>query len=227
MPKVLIVDDDEDLRMVIADGLKHQKFLSEEVANGTEAKERLEASTYDLIILDWNLPDTPGIDVCRWFRSRGGSTPILMLTGRGVIGDKLTGFDAGADDYLTKPFEMRELIARLNALMRRGGMVAPTRALTLGALALDPPSHCATLDGKDIQLTPKEFDILEFFMRHPGHVFSAETILDRLWQNSTEVSPDIVRVYIKRLREKLDKHGRGSLIKNVHSVGYKLSPEGL
>ena len=145
-----------------------------------------------------------------------------MLTGKDQIEDKEDGFDAGVDDYLTKPFDVRELTARLNALTRRGGQVAPSRVLKLGNLTVDPAAHSATVDEHDIRLTPKEFDILEFLLRHPNQVFSPETLLDRLWKDGFDVSPDTVRVYIKRLREKLEKYGRGSLIKNVHGVGYKL-----
>ncbi len=222
MPKVLIVDDDARLRMNISDWLEHQRFDVEQAKNGVEAKEMLSAYSYDLVILDWNLPDTEGVEICRWFRGRGGSTPVLMLTGKDMIQDKVEGFDAGADDYLTKPFELLELTARLNALMRRGGAVAPTRVLNQGGLVIDPVAHSAKIDGKQMQLTPKEFDILEFLLRHPDQVFSADTLLDRLWKSDAEVSPDTVRVYIKRLREKLEKHGRGGMLKNVHGVGYKL-----
>lgn len=222
MPKVLIVDDDPRVRMNICDWLEHQRFDVEEAKNGMEAKEKLSAFSYDLVVLDWNLGDADGVDICRWFRLRGGTTPILMLTGKDMIKDKVTSFDAGVDDYLTKPFELLELTARLNALLRRGGMVAPSRSVIQGGLSIDPSAHSAKIDGQELQLTPKEFDILEFLLRHPDQVFSAEALLDRLWKSDAEVSPDTVRVYIKRVREKLEKHGRGNMLKNVHGVGYKL-----
>lgn len=225
MPKVLLVDDDQRLRMNISDWLEHQRFDIDEAKNGVEAKEKLAAFSYDLVVLDWNLPDAEGIEICRWFRARGGTTPILMLTGKDMIQDKVDSFDAGVDDYLTKPFELLELSARLNALLRRGGMVAPTRTLSLGCVTIDPVGHIVKIEGKELSLTPKEFDILEFMVRHPGQVFSADTLLDRLWKSDAEVSPDTVRVYIKRLREKLEKHGRAGLLKNVHGVGYKLVPD--
>ena len=225
MPKVLFVDDDEQLRTVVSDWLEHERFIVDLAGDGNEGKEKLAFSTYDLIVLDWNLPGMSGIEICRWFREQGGNTPVLMLTGKDQIEDKETGFDAGADDYLTKPFQIRELIARLNALQRRGGMVTPTRNLQIGTLVLDPVGHCAKIDGKNMQLTPTEFDILEFFLRHPDQVFSAETLIDRLWKDGASVSPDNVRVYIKRLRSKLELFGHGALLKNVHSVGYKLSAE--
>lgn len=225
MPKVLLVDDDARLRMNISDWLEHHRFDVDEAGNGVEAKEKLAAFTYDLVVLDWNLGDAEGVDICRWFRGRGGTTPILMLTGKDMVQDKVESFDAGVDDYLTKPFELLELTARLNALMRRGGLVAPTRVLEKGGLLIDPTAHSAKIDGKEMQLTPKEFDILEFLMRHPDQVFSADALLDRLWKSDAEVSPDTVRVYIKRLREKLEKHGRGGMLKNIHGVGYKLALE--
>jgi DNA-binding response OmpR family regulator len=222
MPKVLIVDDDARIRMNIADWLEHQRYDVDEAKNGAEAKEKLGAFSYDLVVLDWNLGDAEGVDICRWFRGRGGATPILMLTGKDHVDDKVTSFDAGADDYLTKPFELLELTARLNALMRRGGLVAPSRIIDISGINVDPIAHSVKIDGKELQLTPKEFDILEFMLRHKDQVFSADALLDRLWKSDAEVSPDTVRVYIKRLREKLEKHGRGGLIKNVHGVGYKL-----
>jgi DNA-binding response OmpR family regulator len=222
MPKVLIVDDDARVRMNISDWLEHQRFDVEEAKNGMEAKEKLSAFGYDLVVLDWNLGDADGVDICRWFRGRGGTTPILMLTGKDMIKDKVDSFEAGVDDYLTKPFELLELTARLNALLRRGGLVAPSRSVTKGSLSIDPPAHSAKIDGKELPLTPKEFDILEFLLRHPDQVFSADALLDRLWKSDAEVSPDTVRVYIKRLREKLAEHGHEGMLKNVHGVGYKL-----
>jgi DNA-binding response OmpR family regulator len=225
MPKVLLVDDDARLRMNIGDWLEHQRYDVDQAGNGVEAKERLTSFTYDLIVLDWNLPDTEGVDICRWFRGRGGGTPILMLTGKDHVKDKVESFDAGADDYLTKPFELLELTARLSALLRRGGFVQPSRTHSLGCLVVDPVEHSVKVDGKEIQLTPKEFDILEFMVRHPSQVFSADALLDRLWKSDAEVSPDTVRVYIKRLREKLEKHGHGGMLKNIHGVGYKLVVE--
>lgn len=225
MPKVLLVDDDTRLRINLVDWLEHQRFDVEEAKNSSEAKELLAGYSYDLIILDWNLPDGEGIEVCRWYRARGGATPILMLTGRDLVQNKVDCFDAGVDDYLTKPFELLELTARLNALLRRAATIVPSRVLNLGGLTVDPSAHIAKIDGNEVQLTPKEFDILEFFLRHPDKVFSADALLDRLWKSDAEVSPDTVRVYIKRLREKLEKHGRGGVLKNIHGVGYKLVTE--
>jgi DNA-binding response OmpR family regulator len=222
MPKVLIVDDDEQLQLMVADFLEHHRYTVESALTALDARDRISAFSYDLIVLDWGLPGDSGLEICRWFRSRGGQTPILILTGKDQIDDKESGFDAGADDYLTKPFEARELLARLNALLRRGGLVAPSRILKLGNLTLDPVAHCAKIDENSIQLTPKEFDILEFLMRHPDQLFSAEMLLDRLWKDGIDISLDTVRVYIKRLREKLKLYGREALIQNVHGLGYKL-----
>lgn len=225
MPKVLLVDDDEKLLVAVGDFLEHQRFIVDTAASGTDAKEKLQVFSYDLLVIDWNIPEPSGLDLCRWFRGRGGNTPILMLTGRSMIDDKESGFEAGVDDYLTKPFELRELAARLKALTRRGGSVAPSRILSLCGVVVEPEAFKAKLDGKDFPLTPKEFEILEFLMRHHDQVFSIEALLDRLWKDGAEVSTDTVRVYIRRLREKFEKCGRGSLIKNVHSVGYKFSTD--
>jgi len=225
MPKLLLIDDDVPLLTAVADSLKTQHFTVDTACDGTKAQGMLRETTYDLIVVDWGIPGLSGLDLCKWFRGRGGTTPMLMLTGKADIEDKETGFNAGVDDYLTKPFDVKELALRLNALLRRGGVVVPTRVLQLGNLSVDPSTHRAMVEGKDLELTPKEFDILEFFIRHQNQVFSLENLIDRLWKSGAEVSTETVRVFIRRLRDKLEKHGCGALIKNVHGVGYKLSSD--
>jgi DNA-binding response OmpR family regulator len=224
MPKALLADDDARLRQLVGDWLEHHQYHVDAVPDGEQAKEFLGRGAYDVIILDWEMPGLSGVDLCSWFRSRGGTTPVLMLTGKDKIDDKEGGFGAGVDDYLTKPFELRELTVRLNALLRRG-QVAASRKLQVGPLVVDPESHSATIDGNELKLTATEFAVLEFLGRHPNQVFSADALIDRVWKSSTEISPDTVRVYIKRLREKFQLLGHGELIKNVHGVGYKLVAE--
>lgn len=222
MPKVLMADDDERLRTLVGDWLEHDRFTVDLAADGDECKEYLLGSTYDVLIIDWNMPKISGVELCRWFRSRGGTTPILMLTGKDKIDEKEEGFAAGVDDYFTKPFEVRELAARVKALLRRGS-VAASRTTTIGPLVINPDAHEVTLNNEPVKLTGSEFMLLEFLGRHPNQVFSASALLDRLWSGTTDISPEAVRVYLGRLRAKLEGLGQADLIENVHGVGYKLN----
>jgi DNA-binding response OmpR family regulator len=223
MAKILIVEDEIDLSEPVRAYLTHEHHLVEVVADGREAMERLRFYKYDLIILDWMLPGVQGVDVCKTFRASGGTTPILMLTSRKQTQDKITGLDAGADDYITKPFDVAEISARVRALLRRPQQVT-TNVLAARNVTLDPTTFKVTRDGADVQLLPKEFALLEFFMRYPGQVFSAEALLDRVWSSESEASPETIRTYIKRLRQKLDTPGQPSMLVTVHGVGYKLEP---
>lgn len=205
------------------DCLKAQNYLVDHVANGSEALERLKFFDYDLIVLDWQLPGMAGVDVCSNFRSRGGTTPVLMLTGKRSVDDKEQGLDAGADDYLTKPFQPRELTARLRALLRRPqGSVSKT--LKARDLELDPSTHKVTRAGNDINLLPKEFALLEFLMRHPNQVFSGEALIDRVWSTDSEATSTAVRINVNRLRGKIDSKDEPSFISTVHGVGYRFDP---
>lgn len=225
MAKILVIEDDEELAAVVQDWLTDENHVVDLLTKGADGIERLENYHYDLLILDINLPDMTGIEVCKKFRDSGGTTPILMLTGRTAISDKEQGLDAGADDYLTKPFHPRELSARVRALMRRvGGGNEVATVLKARDLVLDPASHEVTRNGNKISLLPKEFSLLEFLMRHPEEVFSSETLLDRVWSSESDVSPDTVKVHINKLRSKIDVDGETSLIATVHRVGYKLQP---
>lgn len=221
MAKVLIVEDDEALSATIFEWLTYERYSVESVANGREALERLEAFQYDAVVLDWQLPELTGIEIIRQFRARGGTTPILMLTGKQAIHDKEVGFDAGADDYLTKPFHPKELAVRIRALLRRpGGFVGSV--IKVGPVVLDSSNHRVEKDGQEVQLQPMEFTLLEFFMRHPNQVFSTEALLQRVWNSETEASLDAIYTCIRRIRKKLDSDGETSIIKTVHGVGYKL-----
>lgn len=221
MAKILLVEDEPDFSELIAGWLKNDHYLIESVENGEDAMDRLRFYKYDLVILDWMLPGISGVDVCKRYRSSGGTTPILMLTAKRHVDEKEAGLDAGADDYLTKPFELKELSARIRALLRRPSAFSGN-VLKVGNLVLESNSFKVTRDGEDIQLLPKEFALLEFLMRHPNQVFSAEAILDRVWSSDSEASPETIRTYIKRLRKKLDVEGTPSLLCTVHGVGYKL-----
>lgn len=224
MAKILVVEDDLGLSRMVRDWLTFEHHLVETADNGRDGLDKLSFYEYDVVVLDWELPEMTGVEIIREFRSRGGTTPVLMLTGKGSVSDKELSFDAGADDYLTKPFHMKELSMRLRALLRRSSGFTGD-ALTFRDLMLEPSKHRVTRDGKDVQLLPKEFSLLEFFMRHPNQVFSAEALLSRVWASETDTTVDAVSTCIKRLRKKVDVEGRTSVIKTVHGVGYKLESE--
>jgi DNA-binding response OmpR family regulator len=227
MAKVLLVDDDVRLSAVVDDFLTGEGYEIECQSRGLDGWAKMLASDYDLIILDWNLPDTTGLDLCKRFRAEGRYTPVLLLTGRDKTADKIEGLDAGADDFLTKPFNMHELSARARALLRRFQTYPinnKTEALSAGDLVLDRKSRSVIRGESKILLLPKEFALLEFFMLNPEQAFSANEILDKVWSEENETSPDTVRVHITKLRGKLGGSLDDSPIKTLHRVGYMFSP---
>jgi two-component system copper resistance phosphate regulon response regulator CusR len=223
MPKILLVEDELAIADLVLDCLQAADYMVDHLPDGAEAINRLKYSDYDLIILDWNLPGLSGIDICRQYRSKGGGSLILMLTSRREIDDKEAGFDAGADDYLTKPFHARELTARVRALLKRSTTTSSNQ-LTAGDVMLQVDTHQVFVGGREVQLMPKEFALLEFFLRYPNRVFSADAIIDRVWSTDTESNPSVVRTYVNRLRAKLDVDGKESVIATVHGVGYRFIP---
>ncbi|MBX9687157.1 MAG: response regulator transcription factor [Candidatus Obscuribacterales bacterium] len=223
MAKVLIIEDDKQLSLLISDWLRGQGHLPEAIYKGAEGLERLKFYKYDLVILDWELPEISGPEICKEYRSSGGATPILMLTGKKELDDKEEGLDAGADDYLTKPFALKELGARLRALLRRPAVVVQNE-LIAGDITLRPGSRQAFKAGEELNLQPKELALLEFFMRHPNQPFSSEALLERVWVSDSDAAPDTVRIQIMRLRNKIDDDGKESMIRTVHRVGYMLVP---
>lgn len=223
MSKVLLVEDDLVTCDMVRDWLEHELYTVEAAHTGEEALDLMKLYQYDIVVLDWGLPGKSGVEILSRFRADGGTTPVLILTGKRSVGEKEEGLDAGADDYLTKPFELKELSARVRALLRRP-IAFSGSILQAGSLALEPNSFKVTRGGAEIALLPKEFALLEFLMRHPGQVFSAEAILDRVWTSESEASPETIRTYIKRLRKKLDVEGQPSILGTVHGVGYKLDP---
>lgn len=223
MAKILLVEDEPLFSDLIEDVLKEQKHVVDVVPDGQAALNVLRWSQYDLIILDWNLPGLAGVDVLKAFRARGGSAPVLMLTAKSAVEDKETGLDSGADDYLTKPFHEKELAARVRSLLRRPAPVQKN-LLEAGGIALDTASHRVVVDGREVNLLPKEFSLLEFFMRHPGQTFSNESLIERVWSAESDASPDSIRTYVKRLRAKIDVEGRPSLFSTVYGVGYRFDP---
>ncbi len=219
MAKILLIEDDEQLSDIVRTALLFEHHTVDAVVNGAEGYGFLCMNPYDLVVLDWGLPEMNGIDICRGYRAKGGIAPILMLTGKGNISEKESGFDAGADDYLTKPFHMKELLARVRALLRRPASLVET-VLKAGNLSLDPKKHRAFLNGESLSLVPKEFSLLEFFMRHPGQVFTPESLLEHVWPTDSDSTSLAVRTTMKRLRKKIDPDGK--LLKTEHGIGYML-----
>lgn len=221
MAKILIVEDDKDLAKVVCEWLSFEHHTVEAVFTGGDGLSHVKTYSYDLIVLDMHLPEVAGLQILKEFRGMGGATPILILTGQSEIADKEAGFDAGADDYLTKPFHPRELSARVRALLRRPHHFTGT-SLQQNDLVLDSDKHCVMRSGEEISLVPREFALLEFFMRHPDKIFSAETLLERVWRDDSEATTDAVTTCVKRLRKKLDQPDGPSVIRTIARVGYKL-----
>lgn len=225
MAKILVAEDFAPMSSALEDWLTHEAHQVEIVGSGNEALALLRVYKYDIVILDWMLPGLTGIDVCKQYRSRGGTTPILMLTGKGTTDDKEQGLDTGADDYLVKPVDFKELSARIRALLRRASALT-SNVLIAGPLKLDLTTHEVTRDGQPIHLSPTEQNLLEFFMRHPKQVFTAEALLERVWKSDALTSLDTIRSFIRMLRKKIDQGGRRSLISTIHGAGYKLEIDG-
>jgi two-component system, OmpR family, response regulator len=221
MAKLLLVEDDVDLTVMIVEWLSFEHHSVEVVHNGREGMERLRLCHYDAVILDWSLPEMTGLEICRQYRQESGVAPVIMLTGKNSISDKENGLDSGADDYLTKPFNMKELSARIRAVLRRASN-SPTNILTVGELTIDPTKYKLTKNGKEIQLLPREFALLEFLMRHPDEVFSGDALLQRVWHSESDATSDAIRTCIKRLRQKIDGDSDDSVIQTISRVGYKL-----
>jgi len=220
--KVLVAEDNLDFLEQIVGWLKSEGYTVESVTTGTSALERLKFYEYDVVILDWNMPGMTGLEICTEFRENGGITPILMLTGRDTTRDKTQGLDAGADDYLTKPFDLLELSARLRSLQRRPKLVQGA-VLRAGALELNTVAREATINSAQrIVLLPLEYALLEFLMRHPNEVFSHTVLVDRVWKSESNSTAEAVRTCVMSLRKKIAVDGVPSIIKTVHGLGYKL-----
>ena len=221
--KVLICEDDGRLARALKRALEEELYVVEVVEDGKVALVVGAEPTLDAIILDIMLPSMDGLEVCRRLRSTGVKTPILILTARGGVDDRVRGLDAGADDYLAKPFALPELLARLRALGRRSAMDLDAGGrLQVGDLALDPSTHSAIRDGKEIYLTVKEFVLLELLMRHKGQVLTRSQILDHVWEFDHDLTSNVVDTYMHYLRNKVDRGFGGQRIQTIRGVGYRL-----
>jgi two-component system, OmpR family, response regulator len=223
--RILIVEDRAKMAGLIRRGLRKEGMASDVAATGEDALWMAEATEYDAVILDVMLPGVDGFEVCRRLRGKGVWTPILMLTARDGVRDRVTGLDGGADDYLTKPFSYAELLARLRALVRRGAVERPAE-LKVGDLRLDPARRQVRRGEDEIQLSPKEFSILETFMRRPGEVISRFQLLEHSWDYEYENRSNVVDSYIRFLRRKVDRPFGTHSIETVRGVGYRLREDG-
>jgi two-component system OmpR family response regulator len=222
--RVLVVEDEVPLAKLVREGLKSEGLLADVAIRGEDALWMASASSYDVICLDVNLPGIDGFETCRRLRADGVATPVLMLTARDAVDDRITGLDTGADDYLVKPFDFGELLARLRALARRPPGSAGT-VLTVGDLTLDLATLRVTRAGHGVELSVKEVQILEVFMRHAGEVLTRLQLLEGAWDGGYENRSNVIDVYIRYLREKIDRpFGRQSL-ETVRGAGYRLQVE--
>jgi DNA-binding response OmpR family regulator len=220
--RILLVEDDESLAEMLKDALTTQHYLVDLATDGQEGWDLAEAFEYDLILLDWMLPKLDGISFCKQLRQEGDRTPVLLLTAQSTSAQKVKGLDAGADDYVIKPFDLHELFARIRALLRRDSSSA-TPMLEWGKLRLDPGNCEVTYDGQLLRLTAKEYSLLELFLRNPQRIFSQSALLDHLWSFDEPPTENAVRAHIKSLRQKLKKAGAAAdLIETVYGLGYRL-----
>ena len=220
--RVLLVEDNRRLNHTLKEGLEEDGYAVDPAFDGAEGEELASLTPYDLIILDIMLPVKNGLDVCRSLRQKRVNTPILMLTASDTIEDRVTGLDSGADDYLVKPFAMKELRARLRALLRRD-TPSKTGILKVGDLVMDPSTHMVTRSGDAIQLTSKEFSLLEYFMRNPNRLVTREMAEAHIWSYDFIAGSNVVDVYIRRLRRKIDDPYSSKLFETIRGSGYRIS----
>lgn len=222
--RILLVEDDRKAARVLKKGLEEEGFVADVAPSGDEGEYLASINDYDLIVLDWLLPGKEGIQLCRELRARGHSTPILMLTAKDAVSDRIAGLDTGADDYLTKPFSFAELIARIRALLRRAKTARPP-LLRVEDLTLDPVSHRVTRGGVPVSLTAREYAILEFLVRHAGEVVTRTRLGEHVWEGEHDTLTNLVDVHVSHLRKKIDRDASVPLIHTVRGRGYRLGAE--
>jgi two-component system, OmpR family, response regulator len=219
--RVLVAEDDVKMASLLKRGLEEEGYAVDVARTGAEAIWAGTENPYDAILLDVMLPDLDGLEVCRRLRTQNRWAPVMMLTARDAVPDRVAGLDAGADDYMTKPFSFSELLARLRALLRRGPSERPA-VITVGDLALDPATRRVSRGTAHIQLTPKEFALLEYFLRHPGEVLTRSRLIEHVWDFAYEGDSNVVDVYVRYLREKVDRPFGRTSIETVRGSGYRL-----
>jgi DNA-binding response OmpR family regulator len=222
--RILIIEDESTIAELLRTGLTYEGFRVSVVSGGEEGLECADKEDFDLVILDLMLPDIDGFEICRRLRLRGNDIPIIMLTARREIPDRIKGLNMGADDYVTKPFSFEELVARIRAVLRRRGSAAEPTQLSAADITLDLEAHEAYKGGKPLELTPTEFALLELFLRHPRRVFTRETLLNRIWGLDYEGDRNVVDVHISNLRRKLGDRER-RLIRTIYGIGYSFRPD--
>ena len=225
--QILIVEDEKPIRDMIAFGLRRAGFDVREAEDCSAARASIADQRPDLLLVDWMLPDQSGLELTRAIKRNKDTEdmPVIMLTARADEHDKVTGLEGGADDYVTKPFSPRELLARINAVLRRTAGPGAGEALEAGGLMLDTASHRVTADGQTVTLGPTEFRLLQFFMEHPERVYSRSQLLDRVWGGNVYVEERTVDVHIRRLRKALEPFARDALIQTVRGSGYRFSTQ--
>ncbi|MEB3290391.1 MAG: response regulator transcription factor [Leptolyngbya sp.] len=222
--KILLVEDDPRIAQAVAEALTDQRYVVELATDGELGLAFAESQAFDLIILDVMLPRLDGITLCRKLRNLGLTTPIIMLTARDTSEDKVLGLDVGADDYVVKPFDLPEFLARIRALLRRG-TVAPSSLLEWEKLTLNPDTYEVVYDGVSLALTPKEYSLLELLLRHGSRVLSRSTILEQVWAYDDMPAEETIKVHVRSLRQKLKVAGaEDRFIENVYGLGYRLNP---
>ena len=223
--RLLVVEDDVRMAAALMRGLRYEGIVADACGRGEEAVGLAAATDYDAIVLDVMLPDIDGFETCRRLRAEGRWAPIMMLTARDAVEDRVRGLDGGADDYLTKPFSLAELTARLRALVRRGPTERPA-VLEVGELRLDPSTRQVWRGDAEVHLSMREFALLETFMRRPGHVLTQMQLLEAAWDLGYQQRSNVVEVYVRYLREKIDRPFEVSSIETVRGAGYRLRKDG-
>ncbi|MHB8577566.1 MAG: response regulator transcription factor [Dehalococcoidia bacterium] len=226
MAHILIVEDEQRLVRLIKRVLEDEGHVVDTAADGEAGLALGSEGTFDAVVLDVLLPRMDGFEVCRRMRKAKVQTPVIMLTARGSVEDRVVGLDAGADDYLTKPFAFEELLARIRALTRRPPAIASGATLQLGGLSMDLARHEVQRDGRPIALTGKEYALLEYFLRHPNQVLTRAQILDHVWGYDSEPGSSVVEIYIHYLRNKIDRGEPAPLLHTVRGIGYSLRSPG-
>ncbi|MEI6542335.1 MAG: phosphate regulon transcriptional regulator PhoB [Methylococcales bacterium] len=225
---VLIVEDEDAIREMLVMVLDQSSFVSIEATDAEEAQKLLDDKIPDLILLDWMLPGISGVEWARRLKKEPvyKDIPIILLTARGEEEDKIRGLEIGADDYMTKPFSPKELIARIRAVLRRSGKIQGQAQITLGDLILDTEQHRLSISDKQLEVSPTEFRLMQFFMTHPDKVYTRTQLLDQVWGRSVYIEERTIDVHIRRLRKILEEHGREDLVQTVRGFGYRFSLQG-